>query len=267
MPRPPASPTHAPRVTRTRRLLERRRARCSRWLGALGGALLLAFLGCSDASPSELSGSSERAAPASQEAGGAARVAAEAHPLAKIVVLGDSISAGLHLDESEAFPALLAERLADADLPVEMINAGVSGDTSAGGLRRVDWLLKQRPHVLVIELGGNDGLRGQPIADISANLEAIVERARAADATPVLLGMALPASMGPNYVADFRGLYTALAERLELAYVPGFMDDVGGRPALNLADGLHPNAAGHELLADKAFPELRRVVAEVAGLE
>ncbi|GJM23438.1 MAG: hypothetical protein DHS20C15_33530 [Planctomycetota bacterium] len=239
-------------------------------------ALILALTACGDASGDELSRPDERAGTSDVLARGeataaeqtaAARAAVEAHPVATVVVLGDSISAGLHLDEDEAFPALVAARLAADGLPVRMINAGVSGDTSAGGLRRVDWLLKQRPHVLVVELGGNDGLRGQPVTEISANLSGIVERARAAGATPLLLGMALPASMGPDYVAEFRDAYASLAERFELAFVPGFMDDVGGRPALNLADGLHPNAAGHALLADKLYPELRRVVAEVSGLD
>ena len=251
MSRPLAAPAHALRVTRA----------------LVAGALLLVLSACGDATPNELSRSSASPSASADEQAAAARALVEAHPVAKVVVIGDSISAGLHLDESQAFPALVSERLAADGLPIEMINAGVSGDTSAGGLRRLDWLLKQRPHVLVIELGGNDGLRGQPIADISANLSSIIERARAADVIPLLVGMALPPSMGPNYSADFRGLYEALAERLDVAFVPGFMDPVGGRPALNLADGLHPNAAGHELLADELYPELRRLIAEVSGLE
>lgn len=181
-----------------------------------------------------------------------------------VVVLGDSIAAGLHLSEGEAFPALLQRELASAGTPFRLVNAGVSGDTSAGGLRRIDWILKQKPDVLVVELGGNDGLRGQEPAGIEANLRGIVTRAKEAGARVVLLGMQIPTSYGADYAGAFAALYSRLAKELDVALVPEFWAGVGGVPEMALEDGLHPTAAGHARLARNVAPVLKRVLAELA---
>jgi acyl-CoA thioesterase-1 len=183
--------------------------------------------------------------------------------LPKVAFLGDSISAGLHLAQDQAFPALLARRLQAQPLAFELINAGVSGDTTAGGLRRVDWILKQRPAVVVVELGGNDGLRGVALATIEQNLRAILEKVRAAGAAALLLGMRLPPNYGADYVAGFEAIYPRVASELGAALVPFFMDGVAGVPELNLEDALHPTAKGHERLADNVEPALRGVLARV----
>lgn len=178
----------------------------------------------------------------------------------RVVFLGDSISAGLHLPASAAFPAVLARRLATAGHPFTLVNAGVSGDTTSGGLRRVDWLLRQRPQIVVIELGGNDGLRGVELAHIEANLRAIIDKVRKAGATPLLLGMRLPPNYGADYVSAFDDLYPRLSRELDLAFVPFFMKDVAGDPDMNLEDGLHPTEAGHERLATRIQPVLQTLV-------
>jgi acyl-CoA thioesterase-1 len=200
-----------------------------------------------------------RPAPDAEPAAPAPDVPADA-PL--VVFLGDSISAGLHLEPGAAFPAVAQRLLAAEGRPFRLVNAGVSGDTSAGGLRRLDWLLEQRPDVLVVELGGNDGLRGQPAAEIEARLREIVTRAQAADARVLLLGVRLPPSLGRDYVAEFEGLYPRLADELGCAYVPFFMDGVGGVEGMMLDDGLHPSAAGHERIAANVARVLGELVAD-----
>lgn len=182
----------------------------------------------------------------------------------KVVFLGDSLTAGLGLPEDEAYPALLEERLEASGRPVEVINAGVSGDTSAGGLARLDWLLAQDPDVLVVELGPNDGLRGLDLDETEANLRQIVSRARAAGARVLLTGLRLPPNYGPDYAGDFRALYPRIAEDLGIPLVPFLLEGVGGEPELNLPDGLHPNARGQRRLADNVQPHLERILDELA---
>jgi len=183
--------------------------------------------------------------------------------LPKVAFLGDSISAGLHLAEDQAFPALLAQRMRGQPHAFRLINAGVSGDTTAGGLRRADWILKQRPDVVVVELGANDGLRGVPLDAIERNLRGILEKVRNAGAVPVLLGVRLPPSYGKDYVAGFEAIYPRLARELGVAHVSFFMEGVAGVPEMNLEDGLHPTAKGHERLAANVEPALREVIASV----
>jgi acyl-CoA thioesterase-1 len=178
----------------------------------------------------------------------------------KVVFLGDSLSAGLHLARDEAFPALLGRLLAAAGRPVRIVNAGVSGDTTAGGLSRIDWVLQGKPEVVVVELGANDGLRGQPLASIEQNLAAILERAKQAGARVMLLGMKLPPSYGREYTEGFAAIYPRLAREHGAELVPFLLEGVAGRPELNLEDGLHPNARGHELVAENVLPHLEKVI-------
>jgi acyl-CoA thioesterase I len=177
-----------------------------------------------------------------------------------VLFLGDSISAGLHLPASAAFPAVLQRDLARDGHPFRLVNAGVSGDTSSGGLSRLDWVLQQKPDVLVVELGGNDGLRGLATRIVEDNLRAIVTRARAAGASVLLLGVRMPTSYG-TYSAEFDAIYPRIAADLGVAFVPYFMNEVGGVPDMLFEDGLHPTAKGHEILAANVAPKLKELVA------
>jgi acyl-CoA thioesterase-1 len=181
--------------------------------------------------------------------------------LPRVVFLGDSLTAGLHLSAEQSFPAVVSERLRADGRPIELINAGVSGDTSAGGLARIDWILKQHADVVVVGLGGNDGLRGLPVEETRKNLRAIVERARATGARVLLLGMKLPPNYGVDYVRDFEALYPAIARELDVALVPFMLEGVGGHAELNLPDGLHPNEEGQKRVAENVLPYLRALLA------
>jgi acyl-CoA thioesterase-1 len=157
-----------------------------------------------------------------------------------VVFLGDSLSAGYGLAEEDAFPAVVARLLAERGHPIHLVNAGVSGDTTAGGLARVDWVLKQKPAVLVVELGANDGLRGQPLAGIESNLREIVRRGKAAGARVLLLGMKIPPNYGSEYAEGFDALYPRLARELDVPLMPFLLEGVAAESQLNQADGIHP---------------------------
>lgn len=180
-----------------------------------------------------------------------------------VAFLGDSLSAGLGVDQDQAFPALLGRKLGQAGLPVRIVNAGVSGDTTAGGLRRLDWVLRQKPDILVVELGANDGLRGVPPETVEENLREIVRRAQAAGARVLLVGMRMPPSHGPEYTGRFDALFPRLARETGAPLVPFLLEGVAGVPALNQADGNHPTAAGHQRLAETVFPFLRQLRASL----
>jgi acyl-CoA thioesterase I len=175
-----------------------------------------------------------------------------------IVVLGDSLAAGYGLDRTEAFPALLQRKVNELGLKFNVVNAGVSGDTSAGGLRRLDWLLKRPVDVLVIELGGNDGLRGLSAAAMKKNLQSIIERARAKypGVQIVLAGMKMPANFG-EYATQFERVYPELAKEHNVALVPFLLEGVGGRPELNLPDRIHPTVEGQKILAENVWQVLK----------
>lgn len=179
-----------------------------------------------------------------------------------VVVLGDSLAAGYGLDPSEAFPALLQKKIADAGLNLRVVNAGVSGDTSAGGLRRIDWLLKRPIDVLVLELGGNDGLRGIPVGTTRTNLQAIIDRTKQKypQVKIVVAGMQMPSNMGKEYIADFRKIFPDLAKANDAALIPFLLEGVGGKPELNLPDLIHPTAEGHKIVADNVWQVLKPVL-------
>jgi acyl-CoA thioesterase-1 len=178
----------------------------------------------------------------------------------RVLFLGDSISAGLHLPSNEAFPAVLGSLLAAEGLGIELVNAGVSGDTTAGGVARLDWLLRQKPDLFVLELGGNDGLRGVALESIESNLRTIVKRVQDQGIPLLLLGMKLPPSYGKPYTEGFEAIFTELAEQTKVSFIPFFMEGVAGDPEFNLPDGLHPTAEGHKLIAAKILPVLRELV-------
>lgn len=186
-----------------------------------------------------------------------------------VVFLGDSLTAGLSLEEDQAFPAVAGELLAAEGLPVEVRNAGVSGDTSAGGLARLDWQLRQRPDFLFLCLGANDGLRGQPVAGIEANLREIIERSRAAGVDVVLAGIRMPPNYGPEYAEQFEAIYPRLAAAYDLPFVPFLLEGVAAEATLNLPDGIHPNPEGHRIIgrtvADALAPRIRALHEGSAG--
>lgn len=177
-----------------------------------------------------------------------------------IVFLGDSLTAGLGLDRDQSFPALIGRRLASEGYDYEVVNAGVSGDTSAGGLRRLDWSLDGAVDVLVVALGANDGLRGLSPAEMTKNLGAILERAAATGVTTVLAGMEAPPNFGAEYTRQFRGVYTDLAQQYRVRFIPFLLLGVAGDPALNQADGIHPNVRGAQIVADLVWAELQPVL-------
>ena len=174
-----------------------------------------------------------------------------------IAVLGDSLTAGFGLPPEEAYPALLQERLKREGYDYRVINAGVSGDTTAGGLRRVDWVLRSRPVIVIVALGANDGLRGLSPGAMRANLEAIVERFRAAGAQVLLAGMRVPPNYGEAYGREFAAVFPAVARKSGAALMPFLLDGVAADPRLNQADGIHPTAKGQAIMAERVWPYLK----------
>ncbi len=173
-----------------------------------------------------------------------------------IVAFGDSLTAGFGVAPGEAYPAQLEARLRGEGYPYRVVNAGVSGDTSAGGLRRVEWALRAGPEIAIVVLGANDGLRGQDLGALRANLGEIVARFQAGGARVLLGGMKLPPNYG-GYGRDFERVFEAVARERRAAFVPFFLDGVGGVSRLNLPDGIHPTAEGYRVVVDRLWPQLR----------
>jgi acyl-CoA thioesterase-1 len=178
-----------------------------------------------------------------------------------IVAFGDSLTAGHGVPADQAYPARLAERLRREGYRYRVVNAGVSGDTTAGALRRVDWALRAKPDVVIVELGANDGLRGQDLGSVRANLEAIVARFQSAGARVLVAGMRLPTNYGGRYGAEFHRMYEQVAKAREAALMPFFLDGVGGQSQLNQGDGIHPTAEGYRVIVDRLWPYLEPLLA------
>jgi acyl-CoA thioesterase I len=200
------------------------------------------------------------APPAGSSEKPAAVAAAPAASRPRIVALGDSLTAGLGLEPDQAYPALLQKRLDAAGLNYEVVNAGVSGDTSAGGLRRVDWALDGDVKVLIVALGGNDALRGLPVEQLRQNLTTIIERAKARHIAVILAGMEAPPNFGAAYTNAFRQTYREVAAEHGAVLIPFLLDGVAGLPEMNQGDGIHPTAAGAEQVADTVWSALRPIV-------
>jgi len=183
----------------------------------------------------------------------------------RIVALGDSLTAGLGLLESQAYPALLQRKLDDDGYQFEVVNAGISGDTTASGLQRTDWALEGDVRILIVELGANDGLRGLPPDQMKKNLAGIIEKAQARRMSILLLGMEAPPNFGPEYASSFRRVYPDLARQYHVALVPFMLDKVAGIPSLNQADGVHPTAEGTHIVADTIWNALRPIVDAVSA--
>jgi acyl-CoA thioesterase-1 len=224
------------------------RLRFGGWL-VLSAAVTLA--GC---------GSSEKAAPPEAAATTAPASAPAATPSAdqrpEVVILGDSLTAGLGLDPADSYPTLLQQKIDAAGLAFRVSNAGVSGDTSAGGLSRLDWALGGKPSVLVVALGGNDALRGLPVAELTRNLSAIIEKAQARNIRVILAGMEAPPNFGQDYFVSFHDVYPALAKKYQVPLVPFLLQNVAGMTTLNQRDGIHPTAEGARIVADNVWAVL-----------
>jgi len=179
-----------------------------------------------------------------------------------VLVLGDSIAAGYGLDLEEAFPALLQEKIEQAGLNYKVVNAGLSGDTTAGGLRRISWLLRQPVDVLLLELGGNDGLRGIDPDETAKNLQGIVDKVRAKNPNTliVIAGMQMPENMGKDYTERFREVFPEIAQKNRATLIPFLLEGVGGKADLNQADRIHPTAEGHRMIAKTIWKVLQPVL-------
>jgi acyl-CoA thioesterase-1 len=228
------------------------------WLGAA----VIALSGCgrqSTSAPAE----DQRAAPT---ATAPAASAPDGSNRPKIVALGDSLTAGLGLLEAQAYPSLLQEKLDQDGYSWEVVNAGVSGDTSAAGLQRLDWALQPSDvRILILELGANDGLRGLPVDEMKKNLAEIIERARARRIAVLLAGMEAPPNYGPEYASSFRQAYRDLAHDYRLTFVPFMLDKVAGVSSLNQPDGIHPNIQGTQIVADTLWTALRPMIDAAGG--
>jgi acyl-CoA thioesterase-1 len=189
-------------------------------------------------------------------------VVTEKQEMKTILFFGNSLTAGYGLEPAEAFPALIQQKIDSLALPYKVVNAGNSGETSSGGKNRIDWLLRQKMDVFVLELGANDGLRGIPVNETKQNLQVIIDKvkARYPEAKLVLLGMEIPPNMGGQYAAEFRLIFRQLATKNNMAFVPFLLEGVGGVRALNQPDGIHPTAAGHKILARNVWEVLAGVL-------
>ncbi len=184
-----------------------------------------------------------------------------------VLFFGTSLTAGYGLQPDQAFPAVIERKAAQAGIPINAVNAGLSGETSAGALRRIDWALKRAADVIVIETGANDALRGLSVDAARANIERIVAKTKKAQPTAkiLLVEMLAPPNLGPAYTSGFKNIYSTVAKRENVTLVPFFLDGIAGRPELNQGDGVHPNAAGARLVADNVWRVLKPVVADILG--
>lgn len=179
-----------------------------------------------------------------------------------ILFFGDSLTAGMGLDPNDAFPAVIQEKLDSLGLNYEIINAGLSGETTASGKNRVDWVLNQEVDIFVLELGANDGLRGIPLEETEKNLQQIIDivQEKYPNTRIILAGMEIPPNMGPEYTAEFRSIFPKLAKKNEVELIPFLLEGVAGYPDLNQADGIHPTAEGHQIVAENVWEVLEPMV-------
>ena len=179
-----------------------------------------------------------------------------------IVFYGNSLTAGYGVSPSEAFPAIIQKKIDSLGLPYQVLNAGVSGETSSGGKTRMDWILREPLDIFVLELGANDGLRGTPLSETKKNLQDIIDKVRAKypDSKLVFAGMEIPPNMGQAYTTEFRNIYTDLAAKNKMALIPFLLEGVGGEPELNQADGIHPTAEGHRIVAENVWKQLEKLL-------
>ncbi len=203
----------------------------------------------------------------SSQAANAIPAKKDGSPRPRVIFLGDSLTAGYGLEPQQAYPALLQQKIDQAGLDFEVVNAGISGDTTAGGLRRIDWALRGGADVLVVALGGNDGLRGVAPTQTEANLRGIVTRAKEKNPaiSIILTGMQMPANLGAEFVKAFSSLFPRIAQQMNAALVPFLLEGVGGVAALNQPDRIHPTVEGQRRIAENVWPVLERTLKERAN--
>lgn len=187
--------------------------------------------------------------------GGGAAPAAHAQGRERVIVaFGDSLTAGLGVAAAEGYPAVLEQKIKEAGYSYQVVNSGVSGETTAGGLRRVDWVLRSRPEIVLLELGANDGLRGLDPIQTEKNLSAIIERFQKEGVVVILAGMKMPPNYGKEYAERFETIFPRLAARHRLTLIPFFLDGVAAQSNLNQADGIHPTGQGYRVIVDRIWP-------------
>jgi acyl-CoA thioesterase-1 len=219
----------------------------------------LAASGCSKREPASNAAAAPTAAP---DSASAPSKTDDERP--KIVCLGDSLTAGLGLVETQSYPALLQRKVDEDGYEYEVVNAGVSGDTSAGGLRRLDWALQENVRVLIVALGANDGLRGLSVSDMKDNLSKIIETAQGRHVVVILAGMEAPPNYGTEYAASFRQAYRAIALHYRVLFIPFLLDKVAGVASLNQPDGIHPNPEGAVIVADNVWAVLKPLLDQIS---
>ena len=194
-------------------------------------------------------------------------LAAEAGRPKVILILGDSLAAGLGVEREDAFPSVIQKKLDQASVKDRVVNAGFSGDTTAGGLRRLAWVLKRKPDIFILEWGGNDGLRGLSTVETEKNLRTTIDRVRKVNPQVqiILAGMQMPQNMGPEYRAAFEAIFPRVAKEKEVFLVPFLLEGVGGVAALNQADGIHPNVQGHQRVAENVWKVLAPLVIDAGS--
>jgi acyl-CoA thioesterase-1 len=229
---------------------------------ALAALVLAAACGGAEERPRAPSPPASAPEPAVSATPGAAPESGAPAERPRIVFLGDSLTAGYGLAQEQSVPSLIAARLRERGLDYEVVNAGVSGDTSAGGLSRLEWSLEGPVRVLVLELGANDGLRGLPVTAMRDNLDAIISRALARNIRVLLTGMEAPPNYGQAYTDEFRAVFSGLAAKHRVPFVPFYLQGVAGNPQLNIADGIHPNPAGARIVEQTIWRALEPLLTE-----
>lgn len=223
-------------------------------------ALILAAIitGCGNEQKKDADASVQAVAPAETAPAGTAAPAEQQN----ILFFGTSLTAGLGVDPTEAYPALIQKKIDSLHLHYKVINGGLSGETSAAGKSRIDWLLKQPIAIFVLELGANDGLRGLPLKATRANLQAVIDKVKKKypGAKMVMLGMQMPPNLGAAYTEEFKAMFSELAAKNSMTYVPFLLEGVGGVSKLNQQDGIHPTAEGHQVLAQNVWSKLRGIL-------
>jgi acyl-CoA thioesterase-1 len=236
-----------------------------RFIYLLFCSILLTTVGCSSDAPDPEPVLDLPQTPNAPEASNGSESFPTSSSAKTILFFGNSLTAGYGLDPDQAFPHLIQQKIDSVGWDIEVVNAGLSGETSAGGLRRIDWLLNQKVDVLILELGGNDGLRGIPTTDTRKNLQSIIDRTLQTypDAEIILAGMMIPPNLGAEYTEAFRTLYPDLAEANNTHLIPFLLEGVGGNPELNLPDGIHPTAEGHKIVAKNVWNILKPVLESI----
>ena len=209
-----------------------------------------------------LSGCTDNKKPAESDQNNTAKETATVTKKKTIVFYGNSLTAGYGVSPSEAFPAIIQKKIDSLGFPYNVINAGVSGETSSGGKTRIDWILHEPVDIFVLELGANDGLRGTPLSETKKNLQQIIDKVKAKypDTKLVFAGMEIPPNMGQAYTTEFRNIYTELAAKNNMTLIPFLLEGVGGEPELNQADGIHPNEQGSLIVAKNVWKQLEKLL-------